>query len=303
MHQVHSSKARRGIYQDVTESIVSSISAGAPAFVMPWHHASQQNCQPVNVLTGKPYRGINVLALWTASRAMSFGTGCWATFRQWQNLGASVKRGECGTQIVFHQPKIRRDGNEESPSGADSETRWVARTFRVFNADQVTGWAPPEPTRSDLVASIDDADRFVAATCALIAHGGSVACYRPGTDDVLMPAKEAFTGSSTSTPTEAYYATLLHELTHWSGASHRLNRSFGKQFGDDAYAFEELVAELGAAFLCAQLGIANEPRPDHAAYLAQWLKILGSDTRAIFTAARLAQEAADYLSAFEDPPF
>lgn len=303
MHQVHSRRTRPSIYQGVTESIVSAISAGAPAFVMPWHQGGRQNCQPVNVLTGKPYRGINVLALWTASRTMSFSTGCWATFRQWQNLGASVKRGERGTQIVFHQPKIRRDVSQESPSEEDSEMRWVARAFQVFNADQVTGWHSPEPTRSDLVASLDDADRFASATCARIVHGGSIACYRPGTDDVLMPAKEAFTGSPTSTATEAYYATLLHELTHWSGAGHRLNRSFGKRFGDDAYAFEELVAELGAAFLCAQLGIANEPRPDHAAYLAQWLKVLGSDTRAIFTAARLAQEAADYLSAFEDPPF
>lgn len=121
------------------------------------------------------------------------------------------------------------------------------------------------------------------------------AYFDPGSDYIAIPDKARFVGSPTSTATECYYSTLLHELVHWTGAEHRLNRTFGERFGDAAYAAEELVAELGAAFLCADLGVTNDPRPDHAAYVASWLKILRSDSRAIFTAASLSTAAVTYL--------
>jgi antirestriction protein ArdC len=138
-------------------------------------------------------------------------------------------------------------------------------------------------------------EAFVKATGVRIQEGVPEACYRRGLDFIQMPQSVWFIGSKTSTPTQAYYATLLHELTHWTGAPHRLDREFGKRFGDHAYAFEELVAELGAAFLCSAFRIANAPRPDHASYLAGWLSVLKDDPRAIFTASSKAQEAIEYL--------
>lgn len=122
--------------------------------------------------------------------------------------------------------------------------------------------------------------------------------YRHDVDCIELPERERFAGTDTSSPSESYYGVLLHELTHWSGAPHRLNRVFGKRFGDSAYAFEELVAELGSAFLCSRFEIRNEPRYDHMTYLSSWLDVLGRDTRAIFLAAGLAQRATDYLAAF-----
>ena len=142
------------------------------------------------------------------------------------------------------------------------------------------------------------AEAFIAATDAKISIGGDRAFYRPSADIIAMPDRHRFIGTETSTATEGWYSTLLHEMTHWSGASHRMDRTFGKRFGDDAYAMEEMVAELGAAFLCGDLGITAEPRPDHAAYIGNWLRILKSDRKAIFTAASAANKAAEFLANF-----
>jgi antirestriction protein ArdC len=133
-----------------------------------------------------------------------------------------------------------------------------------------------------------------------VKHGGERAFYRPADDIIQMPERERFLGTETSTPTEAYYGTLLHELTHWTGAKKRCDREFGKRFGDQAYAMEELVAELGAAFLCADLGISVTPRQDHAAYIDNWLSVLKADKKAIFTAASKAAQASDYLAGLQD---
>jgi len=165
----------------------------------------------------------------------------------------------------------------------------------VFNAAQVDGWQPPEPpvevSPAEANASVT---AFVKATEATIVHGASGAWYDVARDLIAMPALEAFIGSPTSTPSEAYQATLLHELVHWTGAAHRLDRGLA-DLSRSVLAREELVAEIGAAFLCADLGVTNEPRPDHAAYVANWLQILRDDARALFTASRRASQAANYL--------
>jgi antirestriction protein ArdC len=172
----------------------------------------------------------------------------------------------------------------------------------VFNAEQVVGFtAPAAPDPLGPIERIASADRFVSATGARIEHGGERAYYRPSADHIQMPPEDAFCGTATMTRSEGYYATLLHELTHWTGAKHRLDRNFGKRFGDDAYAVEELVAEIGAAFLCAELQITQDTRPDHAQYLAQWLKVMKDDPRAIFAAAAKASEAASYLKRLGEP--
>jgi antirestriction protein ArdC len=174
-----------------------------------------------------------------------------------------------------------------------------ARASWVFNADQADRWTPPATSERNVVEAIDQAEAFTAATGADVRHGGDGAYYRRSDDHVQMPDRERFTGSATSTPTETYYATLLHELTHWMGHEGRLDRDLSGRFGNEAYAMEELVAGLGAAFLCADLLITNAPRLDHAACIANWLEVLKRDKRAIFTAARKAAQATDYLTSLQ----
>lgn len=291
------SNDRFDLYRTVTDKIVSAIEAGAGRFVMPWH-VSAATGRPVNALTGHGYRGVNVVALWAEAVMSGYGTGWWASYRQWERLGAQVRRGEHGTVIVFYNRLNTAPTDELDES---DRFRLVARASRVFNLDQVDGWQPPGATPVSLVHALAEVEAFVDVTKAVVVHGGSHACYRRDYDRIELPARDRFRGSPTSSASEAYYGTLLHELTHWSGAPHRLNRTFGTRFGDNDYAVEELVAELGAAFLCTDLGIANEPRPDHAAYVASWLEVLNNDRRAIFTAAARANDAAAYLQAFSEP--
>jgi antirestriction protein ArdC len=184
---------------------------------------------------------------------------------------------------------------------ADTITRLFARATPVFAAEQVDGHQPPviDAPIATFISPIDQAEALVRATGATIHHGGGRAFYRPSTDSIQLPPREAFIGSPTSTPAEAYYSTIFHELTHWMSPPARCNRELGKRFGDQAYAIEELVAELGAAFLCADLGIIDEPHADHAQYLATWLSVLKADKKAIFTAASKASEAAAFLTALQ----
>lgn len=291
---------RFDVHRTVTDKIVAAIEAGAGEFVMPWHRVTPGTGRPANAASRMKYRGINVVALWAEAMVSGYGSGWWATYEQWKRLGAQVRKGEHGTTIVFYKQLSPTEVEDDDESG--SERRLVARAFRVFNQDQIAGWDPPTPLTANLVETLEQAEAFVASTRATIRHGGNAACYLSKEDAIKMPRRGAFVGSPTCTATEAYYSTLLHELTHWSGAKHRLDRQFGERFGDDAYAMEELVAELGAAFLCADLEITNEPRPDHAAYLATWLKVLGDDPRAIFLAARSASNAAAYLGALVGDP-
>lgn len=287
---VHS-HSKASVYETITNSVVLAIEQGASDFVMPWHGGGPATGKPVNALTGAAYQGINVLALWAEACARGYGSGHWATYRQWAKLGAQVRRGERASNIVFYK-KLKPSEPEDHD---DAKWRLVARASSVFNAEQVDGWELEKPFQVSLVERFGAVERAVSLIGAEIREGGSVACYVPSEDYIRMPAAARFIGSSTSSPTESYYSTLLHELTHWTGAPHRLDRAFGKRFGDQVYAMEELVAELGAAFLCADFSISNEPRPDHAAYLSGWLSILDADKRAIFGAARLASKAATYL--------
>lgn len=284
--------AQPSVYQAVTDRIIEAIEAGAGEFMMPWHQVSAGIGRPTNAATGKRYQGTNVVALWAEGSLAKFKSGFWATYRQWQALGAQVNGGERGAVIVFYKPlKGTEDGEEDQPG-----RRLVARASRVFNADQVKGWDAPGLERPNLAEALPAVEAFTAATGAWISHGHDHARYNRREDRIELPDRDRFIGSPTSTPTETYYATTLHELIHWSGAPHRLDREFGKRFGDETYAVEELVAELGAAFLCADLAIANEPRSDHAAYVSHWLSVLEADRKVMFLAARLASEAAAFLS-------
>ena len=284
------SESKVSVYEAVTAQIVAAIEAGADICKMPWHAGIMPMAMPVNAATEMPYHGINIVALWAQAMAKHYITGYWASYKQWQKLGAQVRKGEHGSTIVFYK-EFESSGSEED----DERPRFVARATRVFNAEQVDGWEYPSPNDKLKIEINDQLEAFVQATKANILHGSHTACYRRQMDRIELPKPEQFVGTPTSSPTESYYAVLLHELTHWTGAPHRLNRTFGARFGDRAYAFEELIAELGAAFMCSAFRIVNHPRPDHAAYISNWLNILDRDNKAIFTAASTAQQAVEYL--------
>ena len=203
-------------------------------------------------------------------------------------LGAQVRKGRKAA-VSFSTKSFRKKSDSAcSEDEAESAPRLVARVSYVFNAAQVEGWEPPRSPRSNLVESIADAEICIQRLGADIRHGGEVARYLPVPDRIEIPPREAFVRTTYSSATEGYYSTLFHELTHWSGHGSRLKREFSQRFGNEAYAIEELVAELGAAFLCADFRISNAPRLDHAAYIASWLRVLGNDPRAIVTAASKA---------------
>jgi len=294
MSTVVQAKAGSGLYQMVTDKIVAAIEAGVNTFTMPWHASGRSVAIPTNATTYANYRGINVLALWIAALAKHYPTGEWASYKQWQSIDAQVRHGEQGTVIVFYK-QIEKSALDETDPDQRIVRRYYAKPSWVFNAAQCDGYERREPEHSNTLERINVAEAFVEAIGARIEHGHSMACYRRASDVIEMPKWDWFIASPTSTAAESYYAVLLHELTHWTGAEHRLNRAYGKRFGDEAYAMEELVAEIGSAFLCSWLGITLEPREDHAAYLGSWLKVLKRDSRAIFTAASAAQEAHEYL--------
>ena len=294
------SKERFDIHQHITDKIVSAIERGAGDFRLPWHRSAGSIIRPVNIASKKAYRGVNVVALWAYAEESGYSSGIWGTYRQWAETGAQVRKGEKAAFVVFY--KELEFAAETETGDADTITRLFARATPVFAAEQVDGYQPSvidAPPTTTVITPLEQAEAFVTATGANIVHGGSRACYVPRTDNIHMPPRDVFIGSPTSTPAEAYYSTLLHELTHWTSAPSRCNRELGKRFGDQGYAIEELVAELGAAFLCADLGITDEPRADHAQYLAAWLSVLKADKKAIFTAASKASEATTFLTAFQ----
>ena len=205
-----------------------------------------------------------------------------------------MRKGERGSQILFYK-KLETEEEEEADKPS---RRFVIRGSTVFNAAQVDGWTPPEVPQTSKVERLKNVEQLVAKTKAVIREGRyQIACYDSAIDIIDMPARAAFTGTKTSTPTESFYAILLHELTHWTGHRDRLARDMKNRFGDTAYAMEELVAELGAAFLCADLGLASEPRPDHAAYISDWLKALKREPKALTMAAGKASAAVEYIAA------
>lgn len=271
---------RLDVYERVTASIVASLEEGVRPWTKPWSAGAGAPLVPVRA-NGEPYRGINVLLLWGAAQDGGFVSNRWMTYKQAEAAGAQVRKGEHGSLVVYADRYVK---TEQDAAGEECE-RAIAfmKGYTVFNVEQIDGLAddlyarPALPDAQQAPQLIAAAEAFMAATGAEIRHGGNRAFYAPGPDHIQMPPLQAFNDGA------AYTATKAHELVHWSGHESRLARTFGKRFGDHAYAVEELVAELGAAFLCADLGIALEPRPDHASYLANWLQVLKADKRAILS--------------------
>jgi antirestriction protein ArdC len=291
---------RQDIYTRITTAIVAELEKGARPWVKPWsaEHAAGRITRPLRH-NGQPYSGINILSLWASATVHGFAAPIWMTYRQATELGAHVRKGEKGSPVVYANSITRTEEAGDGSGEVEREIHFL-KGYTVFNVEQIDGLpaqytAIAEPPL-DPVARIERAEAFFAATGAVIGHGGNRAFYRPATDSIQMPPFEAFRDA------ESYYATLAHETTHWTGHESRLPREFGsKRFGSEGYAMEELVAELGAAFLCADLDLTLEPRPDHAGYIAHWLNVLKADNRAIFTAASHAQRAADFVNGLQKP--
>lgn len=293
MQSAHSpSLGNPHIYDRVTAHIIEAIEAGIKdGYEMPWHAGTAMGF-PRNAATKRPYHGVNTLVLWSVRELRKYASPYWATYKQWKSLGAQVRGGEKAAPIVFYQPK------EETSEGAeeqDERPRAVVRSSYVFNAAQVDGWEEPIPFESDRTQRLEAVERFVRTVGAKVTYGGTAAYYQHVADRIFMPERNSFVGTKTMNPTESFYAVLLHEHVHWTGHPSRLDRDLSGRFGTQAYAMEELVAELGAAFLCAELGISNEPRRDHAVYVRSWLSVLRETHSAIVTAASVATKACGYL--------
>ena len=275
------------IYQEVTDQIIQELEKGAAPWIKPW---KSDNSVEKNIVSKQEYNGINRLILGMMTHFKGYQSPFYGSFKQWQDLGGTVKKGEKGTKIVFYKPvsqeKINSNGDVEKSAYA------CLKTYYVFNADQVEGIEITKPVVEPRVYNPAPAlDDRILKTGANIKHGGGAAFFSPMGDFIGMPNRDTFQDDS------SYYATILHELTHWSGAKSRLDRDMGGKFGSSKYAFEELVAELGAAFLCQDYQIQGELR--HAGYIKNWLTCLKENNQAIFKAAALAQKAADYINSLD----
>ena len=295
--------ARVDIYAKITDRIIADLERGVRPWVQPWHagHAGGRITKPLRH-NGEPYSGINVILLWSEAAARGFSSATWMTFKQAIELGGHVRKGETGSTIVY-----ANTFNKTETNGAGPEVEQAIpflKAYTVFCVDQIDGLPEcyhAKPTvMIDPIDRISYADTFFAATGAVIRHGGSQAFYMPSKDVIQMPPFETFEDA------ESYAATLAHELIHWTSAPDRLDRDLSR-YGKDRSerAREELIAELGSVFLCADLGIAPElePRPDHASYLVSWLKVLAGDKRFIFSAAAHAQRAVAFLHGLQESRF
>ena len=288
-------KIKKDLYQDFTDQVIKQMEDNNMNWSKPFtttilngHH---------NVISKKPYQGMNCFSIGLSVHKNGFKSNEWATFNQWKNLGAKIKKGSKGTEILYwnikeYEDKTNKDEKVKIP---------FLKYFVVFNADQVDGYETKEKGLKDFnLKEIDNwkthfkTDTFVENTKADI-NTSNKAFYSPNGDFIGMPPKEDFKGDKENTKEQYYYSTLLHELTHWSGHSSRCNRDLKNRFGSKAYAMEELVAEIGSAFLCSHLGVTKAPTPNHGRYLNNWLEVLKEDKKAIFKAFSLSKVSSEYL--------
>ncbi len=287
-------KPRHDIYSTITAQLVAAIDAGAGDWQMPWHHRGAPIMRPRSA-AGRAYSGINRLVLWASADARGFESGTWATFQQWKSIDARVRKGETGTHVILwkrHERAETTAGNDD-----DRSARFFARSFVVFNRSQVDGVNDePDEAPPPMSDSIANAKSLLERAGVPVTFGLHDAHYRPDEDQIYMPARAAFDSD------EAMIATEGHELVHATGHVSRLARDTLRDYHKELAirAREELVAEIGASFLMADLGLGYCPRPDHAAYVSSWLKFLQNDPRAIFRAAAAAQAAADWIHAAVD---
>lgn len=285
---------RKDIQQTVTDTIVEQLEKGTIPWQKPWAEKLSAPFElPKNAATNSHYNGINIVLLWTSVLKNSFTTQHWASFNQWKAKNQYVRKGEKGTLVVYYDTYEKEIDNEVQKIP-------YLKHYYVFNKSQLEGYNPEEQfayseDQPVFAERIDEVDQFVEATEAIIESHDGGAIYRPKDDKILMPYFENFKDTFGCTAQEGFYSTLFHELGHWTGAKHRLDRLNHKKFGDKNYAAEELTAEFTSAFLSSGFGLATLEKGDHAAYIENWLKVLKDDKTILFTASSAASKAVDYL--------
>ena len=276
----------RNLHKEITDRIVARLKDGVVPWRQPWS-GKGFGVMPRNAATSRAYSGANVLLLWSRAQESGFTDPRWLTFKQALELGGNVRKGEKGECVVYVSHVLRKDD--------DGETRRIPflKAYTVFNVAQCDN-LPAKIVDPHAAARVDNPDErdalaeaFVVSTGATVRHGEARAYYSPLGDFVNLPAYDTFTSAS------RYYATAFHELGHWTGAEKRLNRTFGKRFGDRAYSAEELVAELSSAFLCAEFGFDNDGQD--AAYIATWIKFFEEHEKALVAAASAASKAVEFM--------
>jgi antirestriction protein ArdC len=285
----------KDVYASVTNTIITALEAGTPPWVHPWTPQSG-GMRPANLSSGRHYRGINVLLLNLRAMQCGYTVNRWLTYQQARALGANVRKGESGTEVVLFKMLDADAGKSVAQSDTvPADGRKVIpliRSFVVFNAAQIDGLPEgllPAPTVVHEWQACEAAEAILAASGADIRHGGNQAFYAPTQDLIQLPKRSSFVDAT------GYCQVALHELTHWTGAESRCNRPLSGRQHIESYAFEELVAELGSAFLTDHCGLPGVLQ--HASYIEGWLKALRNDKKLIFTAASQAQKAADFLLA------
>ena len=295
--------SKQDIYQRVTNEMITALEKGTPPWRKPWKGSNDGDSHLLGLplrSNGVPYSGVNIVLLWAAKEENDYTSNRWMTYQQAKEVGGQVRKGEKGTTIVYANKFTK---TESDADGKETEKQIAfLKTYTVFNVGQVDGLpenlqetvSPPPEEES---GRIEQLETFYRALPATVHHAGNRAYYNIGTDRIVLPPFTAFT-----TP-EAYYAVRGHETIHWTGHKTRLEREgLGKRYGTKSYAFEELIAELGASFLCAAQGIYHATRDDHASYLGEWLSLLKDDKKVIFRAAAEAQRAVSYVQDFHASP-
>ena len=288
-------RSSRDVAAEITDLIIRKLEEGVPPWSRPWR-CNGAGGRPLRHC-GTPYSGVNTLYLWALGDAEGYRSRYWMTYRQAEALGGNVRRGETGAVSVYYSSFKKQEQHPETGRSVERNIRFL-RHYIVFNVDQVDGlpayfYAPIEPDSPILPSLRQHAiDAFFAAIPAEVRHGGNQAYFTPTFDYIQMPSRSAFRSM------DLYASTRCHETVHWSGHASRLARTFGKRFGDRAYAFEELVAEIGAGLCCADLGLPIFLHDSHASYVGHWLTILRGDKTAIIHAAAKAEQAFAYLKSF-----
>lgn len=285
--------AQADIYTRITAKIITDLEQGNLTWRKPWHadHMAGQVMRPLR-WNDIPYQGVNTLLLWGTAAEQGYTSPYWMTFKQALELKANVRKGEKGTQIVYADKFLVEEQNTKGETVTSQIP--ILKPYTVFNANQIDGlsdgfYKQPEPVVSNPISRNQELETFFTQTKADI-YTGREASYSITTDRVQMPPFESFNSP------ESFYAILAHEITHWTRHPRRLDRDLGRKvYGDAGYAKEELVAELGACFLAADLGFEPMPEAKHAAYIQSWLQALQNDKRFIFQAASHAQKAVEYL--------
>lgn len=282
------------IYQHITDRIIAALETGKKTGEKLWNGAGEGAGLPINYSTQRAYTGINVLILWDAARRNGFSSNAWLTYKQAADLGGQVRQSEKAELAIFYKP-LEKEAVNTDAGEVERDRIPMLKAFYLFNLDQIDGLDKPAMEAPTEFTAIEHAERVLQMSGARITIGGTRAFYQRAEDAIILPDKYRFAKA------ENFYAVALHELTHWVGHSSRLNREFGTRFGDEAYAFEELVAEIGSAFLNAELGFIDATLENHASYVDSWVTVLKRDKKAIVSAAALAAKAHQFIMGLVTP--